>query len=67
VVSRSVKIASLAATIGMAGAVLVSAPAAWAGGNTGSATGTFIDFMGSFPGTVPADCPAVLGTDDLGL
>jgi hypothetical protein len=51
----------------MAGAVLVSAPNAWAAGNSGSATGTFIDFMGSFPGTVPANCPAVLNTDDLGL
>jgi hypothetical protein len=51
----------------MAGAVFVSAPAAWAGGNSGSGTGTFIDFGGSFPGTVPANCPAVLGTDDLGL
>ena len=65
--SRSVKIASLAAAIGMAGAVFVFAPAAWAAGNSGSAAGTFIDFMGSFPGTVPASCPAVLNTDDLGL
>jgi hypothetical protein len=59
--------AGFAASIGMAGAVVVSAPAAWAAGNGGSATGTFIDFNGSFPGTVPANCPAVLGTDDLGL
>jgi hypothetical protein len=51
----------------MASAVFVSAPAAWAVGNSGSAAGTFIDFMGSFPGTVPANCPAVLSTDDLGL
>jgi hypothetical protein len=51
----------------MAGAVMVSAPAASAAGNAGSGTGTFIDFMGSFPGTVPANCPAVLATDDLGL
>jgi hypothetical protein len=67
VISRPAKIASLVATIGLAGAVLVSAPAASAAGNSGSATGTFIDFMGSFPGTVPANCPAVLGADDLGL
>ena len=66
-ISRSIKMACLAASIGMAGAAVVSAPAAWAGGNSGSATGTFIDFGGSFPGTVPANCPAVLGTDDLGL
>ena len=67
VIPRSIKIASLAAAIGMAGAVFVSVPAAWAAGNSGSATGTFIDFMGSFPGTVPANCPAALNTDDLGL
>ena len=66
-ISRSIKMACLAASIGMGGAVFVSAPAAWAGGNSGSATGTFIDFGGSFPGTVPANCPPQLGTDDLGL
>ena len=58
---------ALGVVIGMAGALVVSAPAAWAGGNSGSASGTFIDFSGSFPGTVPANCPPVLGTDDLGL
>jgi hypothetical protein len=51
----------------MAGAVAVLPPTAWAESNSGSAAGTFIDFMGSFPGIVPANCPAVLGTDDLGL
>ncbi len=65
--SRSIKLACLAASIGIVGASVVSAPAAWAGGNSGSATGIFIDFGGSFPGTVPANCPAVLSTDDLGL
>ena len=59
--------ACLAASIGMVGVAVAAAPAAWAGGNSGSATGTFIDFMGSFPGAVPANCPAVLRTDDLGL
>jgi hypothetical protein len=66
-ISRSIKMACVAASIGILGPVTLSAPAAWAGGNSGSAAGTFIDFNGSFPGAVPANCPAVLGTDDLGL
>ncbi|HEY2428287.1 MAG TPA: hypothetical protein VGI06_05120 [Acidimicrobiales bacterium] len=50
------------------GGLSVSTPAAWAAGNSGSATGTFIDFGGSFPGIVPDNCPAILHTtDDLGL
>jgi hypothetical protein len=61
-------LACLAASLGVVGGLGVSAPTAWAAGNSGSATYTFIDFMGSFPGTVPANCPAILQTnDDLGL
>ena len=65
--TRSIRLACLAAGLGVIGSLGVSAPRAWATGNNGSATGTFIDFNGSFPGTVLANCPAVLGTDDLGL
>lgn len=61
------KMACLAASMGMVSALAVCAPPAWAAGNSGSAAGTFIDFGGSFPGAVPANCPAMLGTDDLGL
>lgn len=64
---RSTTLASLAAGVGLAGAVLGAAPTAWAAGNSGSATGIFIDFGGTFPGTVPASCPPELSTDDLGL
>ena len=65
--TRSIRLACLAAGLGVIGSLGVSAPRAWATGNNGSATGTFIDFNGSFPGTVPANCPAALNTDDLGL
>jgi hypothetical protein len=66
--TRSIRLACLAAGLGVVGSLGVSAPAAWAAGNSGSATGTFIDFGGSFPGIVPANCPAILHTDaDLGL
>lgn len=65
--SRSIKLACLAASIGLAAAVGGSASTAWAAGNNGSADGIFIDFGGSFPGPVPANCPAELASDDLGL
>jgi hypothetical protein len=66
VISRSIKMACLAASIGMAGAVVVSVPAAWAGGNSGSATGVSFSFGGTFPGTVPPNCSPQSGTDIFG-
>jgi len=65
--TRSIKWACLAGSLGVAGGLGVSAPMAWAAGNSGSGAGSFIDFRGSFPGTVPANCPPQLATDDLGL
>ena len=65
---RSIRLACLATSLGVVSFLAISAPAAWAAGNSGSADNTFIDFMGSFPGTVPGNCPAILHTtDDLGL
>jgi hypothetical protein len=62
-IPRSVKLACLAASIGMAGGVVASAPAAWAGGNSGSAEGIVIPFAGPFPGTVPPTCSPAASTD----
>lgn len=65
--SRPIRVACLAASLGLLGGVTASGPAAWAAGNSGSASGIFIDFGGSFPGIVPANCPPAIATDDLGL
>jgi len=66
--TRSTTLACLATSLGVVGSLGVSAPTAWAAGNSGSAAGTFIDFAGTFPGTVPEACPPILRTaDDLGL